>query len=130
MRNLVEFVVGTLLVVTAAVLPSRAEAAHEERLFPTDLPAAEWVEFQAAGYQKPVTGVIYRDGSIVGHVTSGAYGHTLGGSIGLGYVHLEDGEDPDAAVDGHYEIEVAGQRYAAQVSLRPMYDPDNSRIRC
>jgi len=73
---------------------------------------------------------IWRDGELVGHVTSGAYGHTLGGCIGLGYVHLRDSENPAAVTSGDYEIEVAGDRVAADASLRPMYDPDNARIRC
>ena len=30
------------------------------RLFPTDLPASKWVQFSAAGFSHPVTGVIYR----------------------------------------------------------------------
>jgi glycine cleavage system aminomethyltransferase T len=72
---------------------------------------------------------IWRDGELVGHITSGAYGHTLGGCIGLGYVHVEAGADPKSALDGHYEIEVAGTRFSAEASLRPMYDPGNERIR-
>ncbi len=72
---------------------------------------------------------IWRDGDLVGHVTSGAYGHTLGGCIGLGYVHLGDGAQAADAADGNYEIEVAGVRVPAAASLRPMYDPDNARIR-
>jgi len=48
----------------------------------------------------------------------------------LGYVHLREGEDPAEVTSGNYEIEVAGIRYAADASLRPMYDPDNKRIRC
>jgi len=27
-------------------------------------------------------------------------------------------------------VEVACERYAAEVSLRPLYDPDNLKIRC
>ncbi len=73
---------------------------------------------------------IWRDGELVGHITSGAYGHTLGGCIGLGYVWLGDGEVPTDVVSGRYEIEVACERVPAEASLRPMYDPDNSRIRC
>lgn len=30
------------------------------KLFPTDFPASEWVEFQAAGFSKPVCRAIYR----------------------------------------------------------------------
>ncbi|MBM3242257.1 hypothetical protein FJZ31_38810 [Candidatus Poribacteria bacterium] len=32
----------------------------KNRLFPLDLPSLEWVEFSAAGFERPVTGVIYR----------------------------------------------------------------------
>jgi len=72
---------------------------------------------------------VWRDGELVGHITSGAYGHSLGGCIGLGYVHLRDGEDVAEVINGDYEIEVAGERIKADVSLRAMYDPDNARIR-
>ena len=73
---------------------------------------------------------IWRDDKLVGHITSGAYGHSLGGCIGLGYVHLAKGEDPADMVNGNYTIEVAGDLCATDASLRPMYDPDNKRIRC
>ena len=73
---------------------------------------------------------IWRNNEIVGHITSGAYGHTLGGCIGLGYVHTDHGIQPDEVLDGDYEIEVACERYVAEASLRPMYDPDNEKIRC
>ena len=64
---------------------------------------------------------------IVGFIRSGMYAHTLGAAVGLAYVDLEPGADPLAL---NYEIEVAGVRYAAEASLRPMYDPENRRIRC
>ena len=73
---------------------------------------------------------IWRDGELVGHITSGAYGHTLGGCVGLGYVHLRDGEEAAEVTNGSYEIEVAGNRVPAGASLSPMYDPGNERIRC
>lgn len=73
---------------------------------------------------------IWRNDEIVGHITSGAYGHSLGACIGLGYVHTEHGVKLDDVLDGDYEIEVAGVRVAADVSLRPMYDPKNEKIRC
>ena len=68
---------------------------------------------------------IWRDDELVGHITSGMFGHTLGASIGLGYVHL----DERAATEGAYAVEVAGVRVPADVSLEPMYDPTNERIR-
>ena len=73
---------------------------------------------------------IWRNDEIVGHITSGAYGHTLGACIGLGYVHTDHGVKPDEVLEGNYEIEVAGVRYAAEASLRPMFDPKNEKIRC
>ncbi|MCY4566080.1 MAG: FAD-dependent oxidoreductase [Gammaproteobacteria bacterium] len=71
----------------------------------------------------------YRD-EIVGYIRSGNYGHSLGGSIGLGYVDRSRVGDLAGAGAGTCEIEVAGMRVPAEASLRPMYDPDNSRIRC
>ena len=72
---------------------------------------------------------IWRDGTLVGHITSGAYGHTLGGAVGLGYVSAIPGDAPEAVLEGHYEVEVACEKIAAEASLRPLYDPDNSKIR-
>ena len=73
---------------------------------------------------------IWRGGEIVGHITSAAFGHTLGGAVGLGYVSAEPGAPADAVLGATYEVEVACERYAAEVSLRPLYDPDNAKIRC
>ena len=72
---------------------------------------------------------IWRDNQIVGYIASGMYGHTLGGAVGLGYVNNEDGVKADFIKSGQYEIEVTGVRIPATASLRPMYDPSNSRIR-
>ncbi len=65
---------------------------------------------------------ILRDGEIVGYLSSGNYGHTLGGAIGMGYVPCR-GETPAELLSSKYEIEVAGALFGAQVSLKPMYDP-------
>lgn len=73
---------------------------------------------------------IWRGDEIVGHITSGAYGHTLGGAVGLGYVSAQPGAPADAVLGATYEVEVACERFAAEVSLRPLYDPDNGKIRC
>ena len=73
---------------------------------------------------------ILRDGRIVGHVTSGNYGHTLGGAIGLGYVPCtHPGETAESLLASTYAVEIAGQVHAAQASLAPMYDPGSERIR-
>ncbi|MBY4892709.1 FAD-dependent oxidoreductase [Rhodobacteraceae bacterium N5(2021)] len=71
---------------------------------------------------------IIRDGEVVSYVTSGNYGHTLGGAIGMGYVPCP-GESPAEMLASSYEIEVAGTRVKAEVSTRPMYDPKSERVR-
>ena len=71
---------------------------------------------------------ILRDGAIVGHLTSGAYGHHLGGAIGMGYVPCA-GESADQVLASAYEIDVAGTRVRAEASLRPLYDPASARMR-
>ncbi|WP_421912526.1 GcvT family protein [Mesorhizobium sp.] len=71
---------------------------------------------------------ILRDGKIVGPVTSGNYGHHLGGAIGLGYVPC-GGESEADVLASSYEIEIAGERFAAEASLKPMYDPKSERVK-
>jgi sarcosine dehydrogenase len=72
---------------------------------------------------------IYRDGERVGWLTSGGYGYTIGRSIGYGYVRNPAGVTAEYVIDGRYELEVGGERVAAEVSLQPFYDPMNSRVR-
>ncbi|MER9582886.1 FAD-dependent oxidoreductase [Mesorhizobium sp. M0276] len=71
---------------------------------------------------------ILRDGKIAGPITSGNYGHHLGGAVGLGYVKCL-GESEGDLLGSSYEIEIAGERFAAEVSLKPMYDPKSERVR-
>jgi len=73
---------------------------------------------------------MWLDGKLVGRITSGMFGHTIGKCLGMGYV-----ENPHGIVDaaflgsGRFEVEVAGERVAAQATLRPFYDPTNSRVK-
>jgi 4-methylaminobutanoate oxidase (formaldehyde-forming) len=74
--------------------------------------------------------IIYRDGKIVGYLQTGAYGFTLGGAMGMGFVEGdEDGATTDYINRGSYEIDIAGQRFPAKASLIPMYDPKGTRVR-
>jgi 4-methylaminobutanoate oxidase (formaldehyde-forming) len=75
--------------------------------------------------------IIYRDGKPVGYIMSGGYGHTLGASVGVGPIENE-GETvtADFVKSGSYEIDIAGARFPAKASLRPMYDPKLKRVRC
>ena len=72
---------------------------------------------------------IYRDGNIAGYVTSGNYGHHLGGAIAMGYVKCGVDEKNADVLASKFEIDVAGTRYPATASFRPLYDPKAERVR-
>ena len=72
---------------------------------------------------------VWRDGTLVGRTTSGAYGHTLGRAVALGYVHHPAGVDDPYVSAGGWELEVAGERVRAAAHLRPPYDPTGARPR-
>jgi 4-methylaminobutanoate oxidase (formaldehyde-forming) len=72
---------------------------------------------------------IYRDGVIVGSTTSGAWGHRVGLSLGLGYVNNESGVTRDWLASGTWEIELAWKRHPAQVQFDAFYDPKGLRIK-
>jgi 4-methylaminobutanoate oxidase (formaldehyde-forming) len=72
---------------------------------------------------------IWAGGRMVGRTTSGAYGHTLGGAVALGYVAGGKDAIADLMADARFEIEVAGRRFPATASLLPIYDPKGLRIR-
>ena len=73
--------------------------------------------------------IVLRDGAPVGYVRAASYGHTLGGAVGLAMVDAGEPLTADWIAGGAWEIDVAGERYPATASLRPMYDPENARIR-
>jgi len=67
---------------------------------------------------------IIRDGEIVGDVTSGSYGHTVGKSLALGYIR-SDALDPSA----DYAVTVIGSPTSARLLNGPAYDPKGQRLR-
>ncbi|MDF2995358.1 MAG: FAD-dependent oxidoreductase [Xanthobacteraceae bacterium] len=72
---------------------------------------------------------IFRDGHRAGWLASGGFGHTIGRSIGYGYVRDPGGVDADYVRSGAYELEVAGERVPAAVFLTPPYDPKMERVK-
>ncbi|MGJ0426137.1 GcvT family protein [Methylocystis sp.] len=72
---------------------------------------------------------IYRNGLRVGWLSSGGYGYSIGKAIGYGYVRNPDGVDPAFVLSGDYQLEIAGERRPATVSLSPFYDPKGERLR-
>jgi 4-methylaminobutanoate oxidase (formaldehyde-forming) len=72
---------------------------------------------------------IWRDGALVGRITSGAYGHTVGRSVGIGYVAHPDGVDAAFLNASRWELEIATERFAATARLEPPYDPASAHVR-
>ena len=79
-------------------------------------------------------------GAVVGRVTSGAYGHTVGAAVGLALVEAAPGELPGAAVAGDaaadpngapriVAVDVAGTSVPATLSEQPFHDPAGTRMR-
>ncbi len=75
--------------------------------------------------------VVRRDGVPVGYIRAASYGHTIGGAVGLAMVKDPGGAavDPAWINAGAWEVEVAGARVPARVSLKPFYDPENKRVK-
>ena len=67
---------------------------------------------------------VWHEGKVVGWITSGGYGHCVRKSIALGYVPAE------LAVHGAaFQVEILGDRLAAVLSDRALYDPQGERMR-
>ncbi|MFK4792441.1 FAD-dependent oxidoreductase [Sphingobium sp. ZW T5_29] len=66
---------------------------------------------------------------IVGDISSGAYGHRIGASLGMGYVHHEDGVDKAFLEASSFEVEIAWKRHEVEAQLGPWYDPKGLRIK-
>jgi dimethylglycine dehydrogenase len=67
---------------------------------------------------------VLRDGSYVGYVTSGGFGHTAGESIALAYIRTPAWE-PGA----RYEVQLLGRNRKAVLSAKPRFDADGARMR-
>ena len=70
---------------------------------------------------------VWKDGKVVGWITSGGYCHHADRSIAIGYVPstaLADGSDK-----AKWEIEIIGQRLPARLQLTPLFDADAKRMR-
>jgi 4-methylaminobutanoate oxidase (formaldehyde-forming) len=72
---------------------------------------------------------IYRDGERVGWLSSGGYGYSIGQAIGYGYVRNVNGVGEEFLQAGEYELDVAGERVRARLSLIPFVDPKGVRMR-
>jgi 4-methylaminobutanoate oxidase (formaldehyde-forming) len=72
---------------------------------------------------------IYRNGERVGWLSSAGWGYTVAKNIGYGYVRHAAGVDREFLLTGGYALEVAGERVACTLQLKPLYDPENAKIK-
>ncbi len=73
--------------------------------------------------------IITRNGKNAGYVRSGSYCFTLGGAVGLFMIEAGEPIDETYIAQGKWEINIAGSIYPATVSLKPLYDPENEKIK-
>ena len=83
--------------------------------------------FQADGAAVPATDPrVDGDWRVVGWVTSGGYGHSVGLSLAQGYLPAALAERD---LPGLLEVEILGQRQSARILIEPPFDPDGLRMR-
>ena len=105
-----------------AVLAKKAAGPLTKRLVQVFVQDPEPLMFHAE--------VIRRDDKPVGYVRAASYGHTLGGAVGLAMIEGH-GAPVDAAflASGTWDIEIAGKRYPAMASMKPLFDPEMKKIK-
>ncbi|GAB5469592.1 MAG: FAD-dependent oxidoreductase [Rhodospirillales bacterium] len=83
-----------------------------------------YLEIEAEDADCQGSEAVYANGSRVGAVSSGGYGHSVGKSLAFAYLK------PDLARPGTaLEVLVLGERRPAKVLGQPAYDPDSLRPR-
>ncbi|MSQ82487.1 MAG: FAD-dependent oxidoreductase [Myxococcales bacterium] len=105
----------------AAVERLKAAGLPWRRLVQVQLRQAEPLLFHAE--------VVWRNGQRVGYVRAGSYGWTLGSAVGLAMVDAGEPLNQAWLDAGDWQVEIGGERHPALVSLRPLYDPANAKIR-
>ncbi|HTR54975.1 MAG TPA: glycine cleavage T C-terminal barrel domain-containing protein, partial [Kofleriaceae bacterium] len=73
--------------------------------------------------------IVRRDGVPVGYIRAASYGHSLGGAVGLAMIGADVPIDAKWLEAGRWEVEIADARHPAIASLRPLYDPDNAKVK-
>ena len=71
---------------------------------------------------------IIMNGKISGYLSSAMYGHSVGSSIGMGYITAEN-LNQNTLNETNFEIEIATKRYKASSSLKALYDPEGLNMK-
>ena len=67
---------------------------------------------------------IFKDGKLVGRVTSGGFGFRINRSLALGIVKSEFAE-----IDESLKVEILGKKHKARVISESPYDPENKVLK-
>ncbi len=70
---------------------------------------------------------VWKDGNVVGWITSGGYCHHADKSLAIGYVPTE--VLGNGAEKAKWEIEILGEMRKAKLQLEPLFDPKAERMR-
>ncbi|MBA3397560.1 MAG: GcvT family protein [Deltaproteobacteria bacterium] len=73
--------------------------------------------------------IVHRDGKPLGYIRAASYGHTLGGAVGLAMIEADQPIDSKWIEAGTWEVDIAGTRHPAIASLKPLFDPENKKIK-
>ena len=73
--------------------------------------------------------IVHRNGAPVGYVRAASYGHTIGGAVGLAMIDAGGPLDAKWIEAGTWEVDIAGTKYPAIASLKPLFDPENKKIK-
>jgi 4-methylaminobutanoate oxidase (formaldehyde-forming) len=104
-----------------AVLRKKAEGPLTRRIVQVKVSDPEPLLFHAE--------IVLRNGKPLGYVRAASYGHTVGGAVGLAMIDAGEPIDPKYLESGTWEVDIAGKRYPAIASLKPLYDPTSERVK-
>jgi len=73
--------------------------------------------------------VIYLDDAPVGYIQAGAYGHTLGAAVAIGFAEIDEPLSAEIVEAGNWSIGIGPRRFAARAALKPLFDPGMERVK-
>jgi 4-methylaminobutanoate oxidase (formaldehyde-forming) len=76
--------------------------------------------------------VVWRNGEPISDIRAASFGHTLGGAVGLTMLDSSSQGgfvNKDFIKSGEWKVEIADRMYPCELSLAPMYDPKNLRVK-
>ncbi len=73
--------------------------------------------------------IVSHNGRPAGYIRAASYGFTLGGAVGLAMIDAGEPVTQNYLEDAAWEVDIAGRRYPAMASIRPLYDPRMNRVK-